>query len=303
MQIKVSVCFIAYNHAKYIEQALESVLMQKTDFLIEIVIGEDNSTDSTKEICEKYQSLYPDKIRIISSDKNIGPQPNFERTYYSCRGKYIAMLEGDDYWTDPLKLQKQVSLLENKPEYVISFHDSIVIDENDNILKQSKITETSKRNLSKEQLIIGTLIPTNTVMFRNGIINRFPKEFLEVTNGDTFLFALLGQYGEAAYQNDIQPAIYRVHGGGVWGPQGKYIKQLKSLKTFELLLAAIEVKYKHLIKKVIFSKRLRLLFIDRGFSDTTKFYINTYTYFYFGKSMYRTWLKSHYDLLKQLFRN
>ena len=112
----VSVKMITYNHAPYIAQAIEGVLQQETSFPFELVIGEDCSTDGTREIVFDYQKKYPDIIRVITSDQNVGMRKNSLRTTRTCRGKYIAFCEGDDYWHHPQKLQKQVDYLEAHPE-------------------------------------------------------------------------------------------------------------------------------------------------------------------------------------------
>ncbi len=126
----VSICIITYNHEKYISKAIESILMQKTDFSFDIVIGEDFSTDRTKEILIQYKRKNPEKIHLLLHTHNIGSLQNFILTLTSCRGKYIAILEGDDYWTDPCKLQKQVDFLEANPEYGLVSSDKVLIKSN-----------------------------------------------------------------------------------------------------------------------------------------------------------------------------
>ncbi|MDR0789418.1 MAG: glycosyltransferase [Bacteroidales bacterium] len=108
---------ITYNHEDYIAQAIEGVLMQKTDFPIELVISEDCGTDRTREICIDYQQKYPDIIKLLLPEHNLGVSQNFMQTVRACKGRYIAMCEGDDYWTDFLKLQKQVDFMEANPDY------------------------------------------------------------------------------------------------------------------------------------------------------------------------------------------
>ncbi len=126
----LSVLFITYNHEKYIRQALDSVLAQKTAFSIEIVIGEDFSTDNTREILKEYKTKFPDKIRLLFRSKNFGrPTLNVYETAMCCRGRYIATLEGDDYWTDDHKLQKAVDFLEKHPEYSGCANPSLLIGE------------------------------------------------------------------------------------------------------------------------------------------------------------------------------
>ncbi len=119
----VSVKMITYNHAPYIAQAIEGVLQQETSFPFELIIGEDCSTDGTREIVFEYQKKYPDMIRVITSDHNVGATKNSCRTERACRGKYIAYCEGDDYWHHPLKLQKQVDFLEHHPDIGLVFSD------------------------------------------------------------------------------------------------------------------------------------------------------------------------------------
>ncbi len=124
----VSAKMITYNHAPYIAQAIEGVLQQEVDFPYELVIGEDCSTDGTREIVFDYQKKYPDIIRVITSDKNVGARKNGLRTGKPCRGKYIAYCEGDDYWHHPLKLQKQVDFLECNTDYGVVYSDVIHYD-------------------------------------------------------------------------------------------------------------------------------------------------------------------------------
>ena len=111
--VKVSVAMITYNHERFIAQAIESVLMQQTDFAVELVIGEDCSTDGTRAIVRDYGERYPERIRLLLPEHNLGMMPNFVATLKACRGQYVASVEGDDYWTDPHKLQKQVDFLES----------------------------------------------------------------------------------------------------------------------------------------------------------------------------------------------
>ena len=111
----VSVCMTTYNHEAYLSRAIESVLAQETAFDVELVLGEDCSTDATRSICEDYAARYPDRIRLVTSAENVGWRANYRRTFEACRGKYVAYLDGDDWWSDPRKLQKQADVLEADP--------------------------------------------------------------------------------------------------------------------------------------------------------------------------------------------
>lgn len=118
----VSVVTITYNHAPYIAKCIEGVLMQQVNFPMEFIIAEDCSTDGTRAICEEYAQKYPDLIRLLPSEGNMGAVRNEQRAFEAARGKYIATCEGDDYWTDPLKLQRQVDFLESHSDYSVCFH-------------------------------------------------------------------------------------------------------------------------------------------------------------------------------------
>ncbi|MBQ6574862.1 MAG: glycosyltransferase family 2 protein [Lachnospiraceae bacterium] len=140
MDYKLSVIFITYNHAPYVEKALRSILAQETDFPFEVVIGDDHSTDGTGEILRTIADEYPPheakgcgdrQIRLYIREENTGKRPtlNVYETTKRCNGDYLAYLEGDDYWTDPLKLQKQVDILDRHPEYMAVTHSLQMVDE------------------------------------------------------------------------------------------------------------------------------------------------------------------------------
>jgi len=229
--VMVSVCMITYNHEKFITQAIEGVLIQKTNFPIELIIGEDCSTDSTRKIIEEYTLQNPGIIKPLYREKNIGIIPNFIATLSKCCGKYIAICEGDDYWTDPLKLQKQVDFLEENEDYIMCYHNAIIIDEHGNLISKSKLPEKMKRDFLNIVLITQTpLILTLSVCFRN-LIKEVPTEMSKVLNGDTFLFSLLGSYGKGKYLDDINPAVYRRHTGGIWSMITLEEKSISSITT------------------------------------------------------------------------
>ena len=148
----VSVHMITYNHEPYIRQAIEGVMMQKTDFEFELVIGEDCSTDMTREICFEYQKKYPDKIRVLWSQKNLyrNPHPAGEngwRVFVHCRGEFIAYCEGDDYWIDPLKLQKQVDVMRRHPNVGFCYCGSKILDQSTGVIQSDDIEHSIQPGL------------------------------------------------------------------------------------------------------------------------------------------------------------
>jgi glycosyltransferase involved in cell wall biosynthesis len=184
---------ITYNHVPFIAQAIEGVLQQKTDFPVELVIGEDCSTDGTREIVFEYQKKHPDIIRVVTSDKNVGMIKNGLRTVKACQGKYIAFCEGDDYWQSPHKLQKQVEYMESHPDcgLICSDYDVLYVGVGKRIQKWNKKDGKNPSQITDVKYIIrGTPtsgILTCTVMTRKDLI-------LNVLDSDPFL-----------YQNEKQP--------------------------------------------------------------------------------------------------
>ena len=159
-------------------------MLQKTNFDFKLFIGEDSSTDSTRKICKQIKEKYPDKIELLLNEKNVGPNKNAKQIFkksFDSGAKYIAICEGDDYWTDPLKLQKQVDFLEANPDYVLCFHQINILKPNGEIVDDF-ITKVPENYETIETLArLGNYIHTPSVVFRN-IINEFPFEFEHVTN-------------------------------------------------------------------------------------------------------------------------
>src|SRR5256885_7265379 len=170
--MKVSVLVTTYNHERYVAQALDSVLMQKTDFEYEINIGEDCSIDRTRSIALDFQRRNPGKIRLLLPAENLGNGANriFARSFELARGKYIAILDGDDYWTSPVKLQKQVDFLDAHPECALCFHNATVIHADGNQAPWNWTPDDQKEISTLEDIWLGNFIATCSTMFREGHI-------------------------------------------------------------------------------------------------------------------------------------
>jgi glycosyltransferase involved in cell wall biosynthesis len=160
--MKVSICSITYNHEKYISQAIESWLQQETNFEFEIVIGEDGSKDNTRAIISKYIEQYAERIKMISSQENVGMLGNFLRTIEACNGDFIAICEGDDYWIDNKKLQKQIDFLESNSDYGMISGDIVLVDENDNPIEDNQMV-LEQRAKRKETISFIDLLQTNII--------------------------------------------------------------------------------------------------------------------------------------------
>lgn len=215
-EIIVSVCMITYNHEKFISEAIEGVLMQKTTFPIELIIGEDCSTDATRSICVDYKKNYPEIIKLQLPETNKGMMRNFIENMQAATGKYIALCEGDDYWTDPYKLQKQVDFLDANEEYSFCFHDNIILNQKTGE-KRIRIGERLiDRTVDLKSIILEKNMATATLVFRN-IINwkKIPEWFSQIGQGDYGLVVLLAENGFGQFLPDVM-SVYRIHDGGVW---------------------------------------------------------------------------------------
>tara|TARA_R100000935_G_scaffold1517_1_gene4872 strand:+ start:53389 stop:54315 length:927 start_codon:yes stop_codon:yes gene_type:complete len=251
----VSVCMITYNHENFIEEAIHGVILQKTNFPFELVICDDASGDNTLKNIKKIKETNPNcTIKITGHDKNKGMIPNFIYALKKCQGKYIALCEGDDYWTDPLKLQKQVDFLDANPEYVLTCHNAKIINEKGKVIQERKLPELHQdQDYSAFDLKVGAYLLSLSLVFRN-VIKKYPKEFYTVLNGDTFLISLLGNYGKGRYLEAVNPAVYREHQGGVWSGYDT-LKRLEKRISFFDVLKKFYHKDKYL--QVYFEKKLK----------------------------------------------
>lgn len=210
-RIKVSVFLLTYNQEKFIGQTIDSIVSQETDFIYELVIGEDCSNDKTYQICSQKAIEYPNKIKLLPRlSENIGLINNYIRTIKQCKGEYIAICDGDDYWVDSLKLQKQVDYLINNPQCDMVYTNYNKLYENG--VMEEGVLNNAKQNLSFEHLITKNFIPSVTAMFKNLLlINKdFPEWINKYPYGDwqTYLWTIKdgGKIGFI----DESTAVYRM---------------------------------------------------------------------------------------------
>jgi glycosyltransferase involved in cell wall biosynthesis len=149
------------------------------------------------------------------------------------KGKYIALCEGDDYWTDPYKLQKQFDFLEENPHVAITYHDSLKMNIHNEVISETEVGFENRKDFTNLELQKGAWLSTRTMCFRNKLL--IPKQFEKTFNGDTFLIALIGEIGHGKYMSDIKPAVYRVHGSGIWSSISNLKKTTNKYQTFEQL--------------------------------------------------------------------
>jgi glycosyltransferase involved in cell wall biosynthesis len=206
----VDIPMCAYNHEPYIAQAIEGVLIQETDFPVRLIIGEDCSTDNTRAIVKKYVDAYPDRISAFFHNVNIGAHENSKILFRACTAKYVALCDGDDYWTDPKKLQKQVDFLEANSDYSICYHRVEELRRDGSHRNETLNTRLAPKSFTIEELAQGNIMHTPSVIFRNGFIKSIPDWI-----NDFVLHMLNARHGKIYYIPDVM-ATYRV-GIGMYG--------------------------------------------------------------------------------------
>lgn len=226
----ISICCITYNHENVLHVALDSFLMQITDFPFEIVIGEDCSVDATLEVIKNYQLKYPNIIKLVTSDVNVGIQENSYRAMHACIGEYIALCDGDDYWLDDEKLQTQINVMKKNPNYSMSFHPTSLHLVNDEIKKS---VYSYKNFYSLNEIIESDfhLVPTNSIVFKQDILKKLNKTlFLKSPVNDVWIRIIASMPSGAACINKEMSA-YRVQISGSWS---------ESMKNSEKFISFIE---------------------------------------------------------------
>ena len=190
----LSVCMITYNHEKYIKQSIESILIQKTSFPLEIVVGEDCSTDKTADIIKKYATQYPNIIKARYNKYNLGAISNVIVTTERCTGKYISFLEGDDFWTDPYKLQKQVAYLEENEKCAGCFHETQLINEENGQYGKVYGINAPDKIYPVDTISISSPFHTSSFVFRRSALE-YPEWMSTVVSADMALFSIMSKTG------------------------------------------------------------------------------------------------------------
>ena len=213
---KLSVCFITYNHANFVRQALDSALMQECSFNWEILVSDDCSTDGTAEIVKEYAARYPERIRLHRIEKNVGMTLNWVQSITACTGEYIALLEGDDFWMDKKKLQKQVDFLDKNPQYSFVAHDVAPIFEEGVPKKDGFLHLPQSAAFTLQQYLRSAgFVQTGSVVFRKNVIQQFPHwADMRVKCIDFLVYLLLISRAPCFYTAEVMSA-YRLHTGGI----------------------------------------------------------------------------------------
>ena len=256
----VSICCLAYNHEAYIRTTLQGFVSQRVNFSFEIIVHDDCSSDETIGIINEFESNYPHLFRVIRQAENQysrGVKPIFKYVFPAARGKYIALCEGDDYWTDPYKLQKQVDFMEANPDYSLCFHPvSILMPDNE--LKEDFITKPPSDDVEIMQLAKhGNFIHTPSILFRN-VVQEFPNSLLQPPIGDYCLQMVLAENGRFKMLHE-KMAVYRFGSGG-WSSQDSFTRQLKTAKTHMILAGYFESRGNEPIMNILLDRVLHFTY-------------------------------------------
>ena len=273
-----------YNHQQFITDAIEGFLMQKTDFPLEILIHDDASTDGTAEIVRKYQAQHPKLIRAVYQSVNQFSQGKRPRELLNTlsRGKYIALCEGDDYWIDPLKLQKQVDFLESHPECSLCCHKVVFHYENGLKADHQYPGYNQDRIFSKKEYYQHYITVTCSTLFKNYTSDELLRYLQDFKVGDTPLFYYLIQKGKFAYLPDCM-AVYRIHSNSIWSSKSENYQLLTNIDTFEKIKDKLGIKSSHL---PLFYNNYRLTgnyFSENNYQGMRKHIIKCYKYWRDGK--------------------
>ena len=233
--MKVSICCLVYNHAAYLEQALNGFLSQKTAFDFEIVVGEDCSTDNSRAILQQYQQQYPDKVKLVLHDANVGVTGNFLSVLNACTGEYFAMCEGDDYWDNSTKLQQQVDFLDENKNYSICWTQFKVLkDDVPEIWPSIKKLDAAPHDVTMHNLFDPYVTYTLTAVLRKSCLDAAILAQLQHFKDNSIYFLCL-QAGLGRVMN-FYGAVYRLHGGGIFSATSQFGKNAGNYWNYKELV-------------------------------------------------------------------
>lgn len=256
IKMKVSVCIVTYNHAKFVRQTLDSVLSQQTTFDFEVIVGDDLSKDNTREILAEYQTRYPDKIRLLLHPTNLGNNGmhNALSTFKEARGEYIAQMDGDDYWINPHKLQKQADMLDQHPDYSACFTNALKVFEDEQyepfvLVDEKKPAYTVDDLIGEEEIFF---MATSSIMFRKNAIPEYPAWYYLSQSGDIPRNVLLAKAGPIGYIDETMSVYRKNRGGASYSDNEKDKAFLNNrILMYSNINSELDYKYDKLLRKNI----------------------------------------------------
>jgi glycosyltransferase involved in cell wall biosynthesis len=249
--VEVSVVVMTYNHIRFIREALDGILAQRTDFSYEIIVSEDCSTDGTREVVVEYQQRRPNRIRLLLSERNIRSNAVVRRGFESARGTYVAFLDGDDYWINPDKLQKQVRFMRAHPECSLCFHNARVVYEDGSRPPHNWTPADQPPFSGFEEIWMGNFIPMCSTLFRREALADVPSWYealFPIT--DWPLHILAASRGRIGYLDEVM-GVYRQHSGGLYSVHSEDQKLQKTLTFYRTMNANLQYRHDRLVRTAI----------------------------------------------------
>ena len=249
----VDVNLVTYNHERFVSRAIESILQQKTNFDFRLIIGDDCSTDNTQSIIRDYAQQFPERIQLVLAAEHRGIKHRDRMGIEVLRlstAKYVALLDGDDYWTDPNKLQTQVDFLEDHPKCSLCFHNAELIYDDGSKPPRNLHPPNQKGIATVEDLINGLVPLPCTAMFRKNLLRDLPDWFYKVPNADWMMWVMLAQQGSICYINQVM-AAYRIHAQGVSSRLTAQQRVTNHIETYRAINAQLNYKYDRMISEIV----------------------------------------------------
>lgn len=266
--MKASVLMVTYNHGRFIRQAMESVLSQQTDFDYELIVGDDCSTDDTREIVRDYARKYPDRIRAVFWPENVGARRNFGQIYFDSRGEYAATLEGDDYWTCPHKLQRQVEFLETHRDCSMCFHSAMMVWEDGSHPPTPHHPPGRKALYGLEDALVRCFVHVSSKVTRNKLFDEFPDWYWRSPVGDWPFLVLHAMRGKIGYIDECW-SVYRQHGGGVHSSLSTAARLEQRLGVVRIFREVMGPEYESVLRDAVHSRCLTLALHYQKAGDKT----------------------------------
>jgi len=299
--IIVSICCVTYNHEHFIKQCLDGFVMQKTNFAFEILVHEDASTDNTAKILKEYESKYPDLFHFVFQTENQFYKQNVLTNilFPMSKGKYIALCEGDDYWTDPYKLQKQVDFMEENANVSLTCTNYEVLDINNNLIKREfdiSFDNENKYEVTTDNYFNPYVLKTNTVVFRSDKIEISKYKRID----DLILFFVLTTNGKSYMFKDYT-AVFRIHGGGIYSTKNVLDRAKQDILSAEFLFNLYHNKYQSINFFFYYTLNLYLDALSKdkfSFNNMSKIIVYSYKYKFKGAN-----LKNKFKIILLIIKN
>ncbi len=256
-RIKISVIVTSYNHEKYIQQCIDNILIQQ-DVDFELIIGDDCSNDNTRNILEKYQKKHPKIINLLPKTENLGVTKNIKRCLDAVKGEYIAFCEGDDYWTDPLKLLKQSNYLKQRDNCSICFNSILLYYEGKTEKNREHHKHLKKDIFKTRDLVLDNFIGNfSCCMYKTETIKKLPDSLFDIFTVDWMFNIACSQYGDIGFLNENM-SVYRIHDTGLWSSRDNHNQYSELAKLIDIYNNFFSYEYDNEFKENNQYKNLKL---------------------------------------------